>query len=65
MLLLGLTFFALSSEYRTLLLDEYYLMAKFLRTSWSDFLIIPTYSRKYLIDRIIELNTPKDNQPKD
>jgi hypothetical protein len=34
-------------------------MAKFLNTSWSDFLIMPTYSRKYLVNKIIEYNTPK------
>jgi hypothetical protein len=37
-------------------------MAKFLRTSWSDFLIMPTYSRKYLINKIIEYNTPTDKK---
>jgi hypothetical protein len=57
---LGLIFFALSSDYHQLVLDEYYLMAKFLRTSWSDFLIMPTYVRKYLINKIIKLNTQKD-----
>jgi hypothetical protein len=59
MLPLGLNFFVLSSNHNVGLLDEYYLMAKFLNTSWSDFLIMPTYSRKYLVNKIIEYNTPK------
>jgi hypothetical protein len=34
-------------------------MAKFLHTSYSDFLKIPIYQRRYLVDKIIEYNTPK------
>jgi len=34
-------------------------MGKFLNTSYSDFLKIPVYQRRYLVDKIIELNTPK------
>jgi hypothetical protein len=41
-------------------LDDYYVLAKFLRTGWGDFLSMPTYARKYLINLIIEQNTPKD-----
>jgi hypothetical protein len=58
---LGLNFFVLSSSYSKYLLDEYYLMARFLRTSYSEFLNIPTYVRKYLINKIVETNTPKEN----
>jgi hypothetical protein len=35
-------------------------MAKFLRTSYSDFMVMPTYVRKYLVDKIVELNSSKD-----
>lgn len=28
--------------------------------SYSDFLSIPTYMRKYLINKLVEDNTPKD-----
>jgi hypothetical protein len=56
---LGWTFFALSSDYGKHLIEEYYLMSKILRTQYSEFLKIPTYIRKYIIDRIIEDNTPK------
>jgi hypothetical protein len=34
-------------------------MAKFIRTSYSDFNEMPTYVRKFLINRILEDNTPK------
>ena len=40
-------------------MDDYYMMANFLRTSYSDFMTIPTFQRKYLINKIIEYNTPK------
>jgi hypothetical protein len=59
MLVLGLNFFALSSEYGKYLIDEYYVLAKILRMSYSDFMVIPTYKRKYLINRIIKDNTPE------
>ena len=42
------------------MLDEFFLLAKYLNLSYGDFSTIPTYVRKYLIDKIIEVNTPKD-----
>jgi hypothetical protein len=42
------------------MIDEYFALGKFIGTSYSDYLVMPTYFRKYLIDKIIELNTPKD-----
>ena len=57
---LGLSFFGLSSKYRQHLIEEYYLMAKFLRTSYSDFYRMPTFERKFLINKIVEHNTPKN-----
>jgi hypothetical protein len=35
-------------------------MAKFLRTSYSDFYRMPTFERKFLINKIVEHNTPKN-----
>jgi hypothetical protein len=35
-------------------------MAKILRFSYTEFLNIPTYARKFLINKIIEENTPKN-----
>jgi hypothetical protein len=51
---LGWNFFGLSSDYSKSILDEFYLLAKMLRTSYSDFLKMPTYVRRYLVDKIIE-----------
>jgi len=56
---LGLTFFGLSSTYKKYLLDQYIFLAKFLRMSYSDFLKVPTYQRNYMIDKVIEMNNPK------
>jgi hypothetical protein len=57
---LGSTFFALSSSYSKYLLDEFFLLAKHLRISYTEFNTIPTYVRKYLINKIIEVNTNED-----
>jgi hypothetical protein len=59
MLRLGLSFFALSSEYRQYLIDEYFLLSKVLGTGYADYLNMPTYVRKYLVNKIIEVNTPE------
>jgi hypothetical protein len=53
---LGWSFFGLSSDYQAHLLTEYYILAKILRTQYSEFLKIPTYVRRFLIDKIIEDN---------
>jgi hypothetical protein len=44
------------------MIDEYYALGKFLGTSYSDFLVMPTYFRKYLVDKIIEHNKPPENK---
>jgi hypothetical protein len=35
-------------------------MSKILRTQYSEFLKIPTYIRKYIINRIVDDYTPKE-----
>jgi hypothetical protein len=44
------------------MLDEYFALGKFIGTSYSDYLVMPTYVRKYLINKLIEVNTPPDNK---
>ena len=39
-------------------MDEFILLGRFLRTQYQDFLTMPTYVRKYLVEKIIEYNTP-------
>jgi hypothetical protein len=56
---LGWNFFGLSSNYSISLANEYVLLSKNLSTSYSDFMSMPTYFRKYLVDKVIEMNTPK------
>jgi hypothetical protein len=55
-LVLGLTFFALSSDYRKGQLDEFYYLSTLLKVSWSDFEKMPLFVRKYLLDKWIEEN---------
>jgi hypothetical protein len=55
-LVLGWTFFALSSDYRKSQLDEFYYLTKLLNISYSDFLQMPIFARKYLLDKWIEEN---------
>ena len=54
MLLLGWSFFGLSSQYKITILDEFYYFSKIFRTQYSEFMRIPTYARKYLINKFVE-----------
>jgi hypothetical protein len=54
MLPLGLNFFVLSSQYKKHLLDEMYYLAKHCHFSYSDIMIMPTFERKYFIEKLIE-----------
>jgi hypothetical protein len=56
MLGLGLTFFALSSDYRKGQLDEFFYLNTLLKISYSDFNIMPIFVRKYLLDKWVEDN---------
>jgi hypothetical protein len=56
MLVLGLTFFALSSDYRLGQINEFFYLAKLLHISYSDFEKMPIFVRKYLLDKWIEEN---------
>jgi hypothetical protein len=42
------------------MLDEFYILSKILRMQYSEFLSIPTYARKYLVEKIIEDGKPKN-----
>lgn len=56
MLVLGPTFFVLSSDYRKGQIDEYYYLATLLHVPYGDFLQMPIFMRKYLLDKWIETN---------
>jgi len=56
MLVLGLTFFALSSDYRKGQLDEFYYLNTLMKITYQDFLQMPLFMRKYLLDKWIESN---------
>lgn len=60
MLVWGLSFFALSSEYRKNQLDEFYYLSTLLNISYSDFLNMPIFMRKYLLDKWIEAHPPQN-----
>ena len=57
MLVLGLTFFALSSDYRKGQLDEFYYLNTLMKITYQDFLQMPLFVRKYLLDKWIESNS--------
>lgn len=59
MWLLGLSFFGLSLEYKKVLMDEFFYLIKYAGFSYSDLLTVPTYERKYFINKLVELNTQK------
>jgi hypothetical protein len=54
MLLLGLSFFVLSSNHKKNILDEIYFLVKHVGFSYHDLLKMPTFERKYFIDKLIE-----------
>jgi hypothetical protein len=54
---LGLTFFALSSDYRKGQIDEFYYLNKLMNITYQDFQAMPLFVRKYLLDKWIEDNT--------
>lgn len=51
---LGLTSFALSSDYRQGQLNEFYYLSTLLKISWRDFMDMPIFARKYLLDKWVE-----------
>ena len=56
MLLLGWSFFALSSDYQKTLLDEIFYLVKYGKFSYGDITQMPTFERKYFINKLIEDN---------
>jgi hypothetical protein len=54
MLGLGLTFFALSSDYRKIQIDEFYYLTTLMKISYQDFERMPLFVRRYLLDKWIE-----------
>lgn len=53
---LGWSFFALSSNYRKGQLDEFYYLNTLMKITYQDFLTMPLFVRKYLLDKWIEEN---------
>jgi len=58
---LGWSFFGLSSNYRETQSWEYYVCTKHLNVSYTDFLSMPVYLRRYIIDQFVKEITPKNN----
>jgi len=56
MLVSGWTFFVLSSDYRKGQIDEFYYLTKLLNISYSDFLNMPIFYRKYILDKWVKEN---------
>jgi len=51
-----LNFFALSSDYRKGQLDEFFYLNTLLKITYQDFISMPLFMRKYLLDKWIETN---------
>ena len=56
MLGLGSNFFALSSNYRKTQIDEFYYLNTLMKITYQDFIQMPIFVRKYLLDKWIEDN---------
>ena len=54
MSVLGWTFFALSSDYKKIILDETFFLVKNANFTYVDVMTMPTYERKYFIGKVVE-----------
>ena len=54
MSVLGWTFFALSSDYKKIILDETFFLVKNANFTYVDVMTMPTYERKYFIGKVME-----------
>jgi len=43
-----------------MLMDEIFYLTKYANFSYSDIMIMPTYERKYFINKLIEVHSKKD-----
>jgi hypothetical protein len=50
---LGLNFFGLSSHYKNNLMDEFYYLSKYVNFSYQDLIMMPTFERRYYMDKLI------------
>jgi len=41
-------------------MDEFLILSMKTSLSYQDFIIMPVFQRKYLVNKIIEINTPKE-----
>jgi hypothetical protein len=57
---LGLSFFGLSSNHKKNLLDEIYYLTKFANFSYSDLMSMPSFERRFFMDKLIEEYEKKD-----
>jgi hypothetical protein len=57
---LGLSFFGFSSNYRADLLNEFYVMSRHMTISYLDFNNMPTYVRRFLLDKLVDEFTKKE-----
>ena len=54
MSVLGWTVFALSLDYKKIILDEIFFLVKNANFSYVDVMTMPTYERKYFIGKVLE-----------
>ena len=58
--LLGRSFFGLSSKHISNILEEFFYLSKQNSIQYSEFLKIPTYVRRFLIDKLIKDISPPE-----
>jgi hypothetical protein len=59
-LTLGLNFFGLSSDYRKYMDDEFFALSRTINLTYTDYYKLPTYSRRYFINKLIEEQEQRD-----
>jgi len=50
----GQSFFVLSSNYKKVMLDEFYYLSKHVNMSYTDMMNMPIFERKYFVNKLSE-----------
>jgi len=58
----GQSFFVLSSDYKKVMLDEFYYLSKHVNMNYSELMTMPVFERKYFINKLSEEFAKREEQ---
>lgn len=56
------SFFVLSTDYKSTLLQEIYYLSKFLHFTYMDYMSMPVFERKFLLNMLVEEKEKENNE---